>query len=56
MKQDYDERLREVSKATVEAKMYGCGFIMLTADGAFFYVPVEAVKIDVDLWPERPAL
>lgn len=50
-KQSYDDRLREVSRATVDAKMLGCGFLMLLPDGTYQYVAPE----DIYLKPKRTA-
>lgn len=47
MTQSKDERLVELSKATVDAKIFGTGLLCIFADNSFSHVPIEAVQIDV---------
>ena len=41
----YDLRLREVSLATVEAKLLGVGFLAIFPDGAFQYVASSRISL-----------
>ena len=50
MKQTYEQRLREVSLATIDAKLRGCGFLMILPDNSFQHVPHDLIEIK----PEVP--
>ena len=50
-KQTKDERLAEVSRATIDAHLLGCGFLMILPDNSFKHVPVE----DIYLKPKHTA-
>lgn len=43
--QPYDERLREVSLATMDAKLLGVGFLMILPDNNFKYVPLDKISV-----------
>lgn len=44
-KQPYDERLKEVSRATVDAQIWGCGFLMILPDNSFQHIPHDRIVI-----------
>jgi len=53
-KQPRDERLAEVSRATVDAKLYGAGFIMILPDGVMKHVPLERIQIKPEVSEDQP--
>lgn len=46
-----DEKLRQVSLATMDAKLLGCGFVMILPDNSFQHVPLDRIEIK----PEKGA-
>jgi hypothetical protein len=44
--QTKDERLREVSRAVIEAKMLGAGLIMISPTDDYKWIPIVAVVVD----------
>ena len=53
--QSKDERLNEVSRATVDAKLWGAGFLMLFPDGSFKHIPLDRIRITPEKQPDQPA-
>jgi hypothetical protein len=43
--QSKDDRYREVSKATIDAKLYGVGFLAIHADNSFEYIDSTRIAI-----------
>jgi len=54
-KQSTDDRLAEVSRATLDAKLYGAGFVMILPDGVMRYLPAERIHLEPDVPPDQPS-
>jgi len=50
-----DEKLRQVSLATMDAKLLGCGFVMILPDNSFQHVPLDRIQIKPESSPVEPA-
>lgn len=49
-----DEKLRQVSLATMDAKLLGCGFVMILPDNSFQHVPLARIQIKPESSPAEP--